>query len=327
MLVVRNGITHLEKCLNSLLKQTYPKEFTEIIIVDGLSTDGTRELLEDWVEQLSHKNVDIRLLDNPKLILSSGWNMGLRNSSGDIVCRIDVHSEICPHYVEIGVDQLLRHESDKIVCVGGVLENVGSGFIGRTIADLFGSRFGVGNSAFRTKINQSKFTDTAVFGLYYKWIFDEVGYFDENLERNQDIALHSKILERGYKFITYPDLKIKYHVRKTITGLIKKAFGDGYWIIASKKSYLRHKIPFYFILYLLSIPVVFGIFKSFHKLTSLYLLLLALYIILSIYFSIKHGKSHAKFLLPILFPIFHISYGLGSLKGIMNIFTFKKGPR
>lgn len=325
LIVVRNEKEYIKKSLSSLLNQTYPKEKTEIIIVDGMSTDRTREWLQNRVKELQDKGTNIKLLDNPKHILASGWNLGIKNATGETVCRIDAHSEICPHYVKKGINALLKTKNENVICVGGVLENIGTGLAGKSIANLFSSRFGIGNSDFRIIINKPKFTDTAVFGIYWKWIFDKIGYFDEFLERNQDIALHSKILKNGYRFITYPDMKIKYYVRDTISNLIKKAFGDGYWTIYLQKSYLRHKIPLFFILYLISIPFILlpaFYLSSFWR--YLYLLPCIFYIFLSIFFSIKDGQSYRIFLLPFFFLIFHISYGLGSFKGVIDKLILKK---
>lgn len=325
LIVVKNEREYIDRSLNSLLNQTYPKENTEIIIVDGMSTDGTREWLQNRVKELQEKSINIRLIDNPKHILASGWNIGLKNATGEIVCRIDAHSEICPHYVKKGINELLKRESENVICVGGVLENIGSGVVGGIIANLFSSRFGAGNSGFRIIINKPKFTDTAVFGLYWKWIFNKIGYFDESLERNQDIALHFRILKDGYKFITHPDMRVKYYVRDTIPKFIKKAFGDGYWIIYSQKSYLRHKIPLFFILYL--IPIPFILLLTFYLSSfclHLYLLPCIFYIFLSIFFSMKDGQSYRRFLLPFFFLIFHISYGLGSFKGIIDKLILKR---
>lgn len=326
LIVVRNESGHIEKSLQSLLDQTYPKELIEIIIIDGMSKDGTKEWLQSKVKELQVKGNEVKLLDNPEYILASGWNIGIKNASGDIVCRIDAHSEIDSNYVMTGVRNLLERKKENVVCVGGVLKNEGIGLLGKAIAILSSSRLGVGNSVFRVGINKPIFTDTAVFGLYWKWIFNKIGYFDESLERNQDIALHSKILENGYKFVTHPGMKIKYYVRSTISELFKKAFGDGYWVIASEKSYLRHKIPLFFILYLFSIPITFWAFQlcGLAILYYFYLFPLFSYLILSLYFGLKSDGYLNKLLLPLLFPAFHISYGIGSLKAITDKYVLRK---
>jgi len=332
MIVVRNEREYIEKSLNSFLSQTYPENLTEILLIDGMSTDGTKEWLQDKVKELKNKGVDIKLFDNPGKILATGWNIGIRNASGDIVCRIDAHSEIYPDYIEKGVKTLLEMKNEKIICAGGILEHIGDGIKGKAIANLLSSSFAVGNSPFRTdsnfrpKFSSPKFTDTAVYGLYWKKVFEEVGYFDENLKRNQDIALHSKILERGYKFVTNPEMRIRYYVRNTIRKLLKKAYSDGYWVIFSKKAFLRHKIPMVFVLYLILaiLGAVFWLSFDFPFILYLgYLIPLFVYFLGTIYFSIKDGKSYCKILLPVLFPLFHISYGLGSLKGWIDYHFIK----
>lgn len=325
LIVVKNEREYIDRSLKSLLNQTYPKENTEIIIVDGMSTDGTREWLQNRVKELREKDISIGLLDNPKHILASGWNLGIKNAIGEIVCRIDAHNEVCPDYVRIGIKELAKREHENVVCVGGVEKSIGYGVIGESIANLYSSAFGVGNAMYRIGLNKSSFTDTSKCGLYWKWIFNKIGYFDESLERNQDIALHSRILKNGYKFITQPEMRVKYYVRDTIPKLIKKAFGDGYWAIYSQKSYLRHKIPLFFVIYLFSIPLtmlpIFYLSSFWHY---LYLLPCIFYIFLSISFSIKDGQAYRRFLLPFFFLIFHISYGLGSFKGVIDKLILKK---
>jgi len=215
---------------------------------------------------------------------------------------------------------LMVRENDGVVCVGGVLESVGYGLIGMAIADMVSSKFGVGNSVFRVNTGKTAFTDTAVFGLYRRWVFEKVAYFDESLKRNQDIALHSMILDAGYRFVTCPDMKAVYYVRNTVPGLIKKAFNDGYWVMRLKKSYPRHRIPLLFTGYVLLIPFVMlvsGVLGSINM-GYLYLLPMIFYLVLAVCFSLKDGRLFGKLLLPFLFLIFHISYGSGSFKGMID---------
>jgi len=329
LLVVRNERKYVKRALYSLLTQSYPREKTEIIVIDGFSSDGTREWLHKKIRELRNRMVNIKMYDNPGKILTIGWNIGIRKANGDIICRIDAHSEISNDYIEKGVETLLKMKKEGVVCVGGVLEHIGTSFIGKAIANLFSSIFGVGNSPFRTnkyletRFSKPSFTDTAVYGLYWKKIFEEVGYFDENLKRNQDIELHYRIIKKGYKFVTHPEMRIKYYVRNTISKLLKKAFSDGYWVILSERSFFRHKVPMYFVSYLL-FTTIFFIGGMFFRIPFFYVFLclipLIVYIIGDIFFSMKDGDSFSKILLLFLFPLFHISYGLGSLKGLTKKF-------
>jgi glycosyltransferase involved in cell wall biosynthesis len=322
LVVVRNEKNYIQQAVESLLTQDYPKELTEVIIVDGMSEDGTKELLTEKLSLWSRKEMNIKLLDNPKQILATGWNIGIKKAIGDIVCRIDAHNEIDQSYISIGISTLIEDKST--VCVGGIEENVGIGFPGCAIANLFTSKFGVGNAKYRTGLEKAEYTDTAKCGVYWKWVFEKHGYFNENLERNQDIDYHSRLIDKGFRFITHPDMKIKYFVRNTIPGLIKKAFGDGYWIIASKKSYLRHKIPLFFVLCLIMFSLVWLIAAPGGYALSVVIVPLCLYVMLDIAFSIRDGKSGNRLLLYALFPVFHVSYGIGSLKAIVDYYFLRK---
>jgi glycosyltransferase involved in cell wall biosynthesis len=308
IVVMRNEEEYILKCIKSIEKQFDKNDKWEIILVDGMSEDNTVRLLKEY---LNNKNINWRILQNPKKILASGWNIGIKNSNGIYVIRPDAHSELGKNYIKEALNTFGKFD-DKVVCVGGVLNNIAKGFIGEAIADLFSSKFGVGNSDFRTGVNSLKFTDTAVFGLYKKKIFDEIGFFDEKLKRNQDISLHKKISKLGYKFVTNPKMRVNYFVRNNIFSLIKKAYNDGYWVLFSGFK-LRHIIPFLFVLYLFFIPLLY-IFIG-----KLALLPLVLYLILDIFFALKDGKSLKNvFLLIILYPIFHISYGMGTFVGFVN---------
>jgi glycosyltransferase involved in cell wall biosynthesis len=308
IVVMRNEEKYILKCIESIENQFDKNDKWELILVDGMSDDNTVKWAKEY---LKNKNFNWKILQNPKKILASGWNIGIQNSTGSYVIRPDAHSELGNNYIQEALDTFKKFDI-SVVCVGGVLNNIGEGFIGEAIADLFSSKFGVGNSDFRTGVEKLKFTDTAVFGLYKKKIFNEVGFFDENLKRNQDIALHKKISKLGYKFITNPKMKINYFVRNDIFSLIKKAYNDGYWVLFSGFK-LRHIIPFLFVLYLFFIPLLY-IFIG-----KLALLPLVLYLILDIVFALKDGKNLKNtLLLVILYPIFHISYGMGTFIGFIN---------
>jgi glycosyltransferase involved in cell wall biosynthesis len=323
LLVVRNERQYIERSLNSYLEQTYPKEFIEYIIVDGMSVDGTREYLQTRVDELKASGAKIKFLDNPRQILASGWNIGIKNSSGDIVCRIDGHSTLDKNYVEIGVRELLSSKDNHVVAVGGWILQVEEKGTSDILAKLLRSRFATGNSPFKKCPEKAFFSDTAVFALYRKEALLESGLFNEELKRNQDIVLHSQMLDSGLKFLTHPDMKAVYFVRGTVPKLLKKAFDDGTWIILSGCSFLRHKIPMYFVTYLIicglvALIILLGI-SSFSKLFGLMFLPLTVYVLLSIYFSLKDGKSFNSLLLIPLFFVFHLAYGMGSIFGVLRL--------
>ena len=314
IIVVRNEIQYIEVATASLINQDYPREKLELIFVDGCSTDGTKQVLEEIVNRLKNSGYhDVKLIDNPKMILAAGWNLAIQAASGDIVCRIDAHSEIDPCYVSNGVNRLRDSSYDNVVCVGGVIvRNIGLKGMSVVAADMFSSKFGIGNSPFRNKQVKPIQSDTAVFGLYYKWIFNEIGYFDEKLERNQDLDFHKRVKEKGYVLLTDPQLQIKYYVRTELKSLVKKAYGDGYWTMKSNAYRLRHLIPGLFFIYLVCLPLVVVIDIKFGS-------LLILYIFLSVLYAIKDGSTRkSRMALPMLYFTYHICYGFGSVRGLLN---------
>ena len=317
ILVIRNECDYVQSALDSLEKQTYPKELIDFVLVDGLSDDGTKECLIQKAKELRDRNYSVQVFDNPKKFLAAGWNIAIKNSRADIVCRLDAHSILNSDWIEAGVSELLKRENEKIAAVGGWQTFVGKGFAGRAASYMLSSPFGVGNSPFRSNPKRTIYSDTALYALYWKAAFEEVGYFDESLERNQDLTLHSKMIQSGYKLITHPDMKSQYFVRRSFTTLFKKAFTDGLWVILSRTSYFRHRVSLYFLIYLLIlgglwiVPFFSGVIPR--EVLLGFTVPLFLYMGLSVFFAMKSGKSFYRFALIPLYFFYHTSYGMGSL--------------
>ncbi|MFZ2959112.1 MAG: glycosyltransferase family 2 protein [Candidatus Ozemobacteraceae bacterium] len=311
IIVCRNEEKYIAKALHSFVCQDYPQGLTEIIVVDGNSSDETVNIAASI---LKDSGLQFQIIHNPHKTLATGWNLAIRAASGEFVCRIDAHGELKKDYLSRGI-AILQHLNDpNVICIGGILENIGEGFLGKIAEDLFSSVFGVGNSPFRIKANGRFYSDTAAMGIYKKSVFDEVAYFDESLDRNQDIALHQKFRVRGLKFVTEPEMVFRYHVRSTFLGLLKKAYQDGYWVIYSGASYARHKIPLFFFFYLCFLFFI----KIIRKPLKLAFFPLQFYSALALFFSVKDGKGISKLLLPFLFIAYHATYGFGSFVALMK---------
>ena len=320
LLVVRNEEKYIGRCLESYLKQDYPPELLEVIAVDGLSEDRTKEIIEQWKPRFKEKGIQFILLDNPKKILATGWNMAIKRATGEYVCRIDGHSTINPFYIITGIKTITDKKNEDVAAVGGWYKHIGEGWFARIVCELYENRFAVGNSPFRHQPKQVRDTDTAVYAVYRKSIIVKAGLFDEKLVRNQDIALHKKIQAQGYRFLTHPEMPINYYVRSNILKLLRKAFGDGMWITLSNAAYFRHKIPFYFVCYLILFPFLFffSIIDKFPFLTFLLSAPIVSYLLLLIYFSMKANNNSGKVGLLFLIPLYHITYGTGSMVGFLR---------
>lgn len=317
LLVTRNEKNYIEASLSSLINQTYPKECYEIIVVDGMSTDGTPEMIEQISARYATEGFEIRLIQNPKKILATGWNIGIKNALGDYVVRIDAHAEAKSDFLQKSVETMQRVDA---VCVGGRLTTKSLEGDKAVISKVLSSPFGIGNSSFRVS-NTEGYADTAVYGLYKKEIFEQVGYFNEGFVRNQDIEMHGRIKKAGGKFYFNPEIECVYYARNSTKKMMRQAYGNGKWnMVLLKKSggslSLRHLVPFAFVLYLIA-SIIGGIF--FHPIWILCGGVVLLHLLLGLVAGIKKTKKFTEFIqMPILFILLHLSYGLGYFSGIFK---------
>lgn len=323
LLVTRNEAPYIEKSFISLAEQTYPKSRYEIIVVDGMSDDGTDEKVRELIRRYGSEDFSVRLLKNEKKILAAGWNLGIEAARGEYVVRIDAHAEAAPDFIEKNVEVMNRVDA---VCVGGRLSTLSLDGDEQAVSKVLSSPFGVGNSSFRVS-DTAGYADTAVYGLYKKSVFDEVGLFNENFVRNQDIELHSRIRRAGGKFWFDPSIKCSYYSRNTVKKMMRQAYGNGKWnmVLAKKEPSalsLRHLIPFAFVVYLL-LSVVLGFF--FHAVWLVMLGVLLLHLILGFAAACaKKTTFKEKLIMPFLFMLLHLSYGTGYFAGI---FTCEKNRK
>ena len=315
LIVMRNEQNYIEPSLMSFVNQTYPKDRYEIIIVDGESTDNTLNIVKRIIQEYASESFKIRIVNNPKRILASGWNIGIQAAKGDYVIRIDAHAEAAPDFIEKSVQTILEVDAD---CVGGKLNSIPVEGDDLLVSKVLSSSFGVGNSSFRVS-DKAGYADTAVYGLYRKTVFDEVGFFDERLVRNQDIDLHSRIKKAGYKFYFNPEIKAVYHTRSSVKKMIKQAFGNGKWnMVLIKKGTsalsLRHLVPFFFVSYLV-LSIIGGFF--FWPVWVLGGAVLVLYLLLGYVAGAKKVSSFSERIkMPFLFFLLHCAYGTGYYAGL-----------
>lgn len=312
---IYNEEKYIEKCVESLLCQTFPKCDMEWIFVDGCSDDRTKEILERYQKQWPDL---IKVLSNPNKTVPYAMNIGIGESRGMYIVRLDAHAEYPQNYIEKCVYYLDTTTADN---VGGLAETKGRSETGKIISMMLSSKFGVGNSQFRTN-GKSGFVDTVPFGAFRRAVFKKLGGYDERLTRNQDNEMNFRIRKSGGKIYLADDICFSYYARDSIKGILKMAFLNGKWNVITSRLCpgtmgIRHFIPMLFVASLLIlIPYAF-----LSKLWKIFLSLeLFLYGLLDIIFSIKAGETRKERLwLLFLFPSFHISYGIGSFGGIFAI--------
>lgn len=318
----RNEAGYIEKAIGTILQSDYPGELIEVLVVDGMSTDGTKEI----VNKLAEKDNRIRLLDNPKQVVPSAMNIGISRARGEYIIRIDCHSTFAPDYISKCIEVSQRTGADN---VGGYIETLPGAdtLIAKAIAKATSSRFGVGNSSFRLS-GPEKEVDTVPFGVFQKELFEKVGLYDERLVRNQDIELNSRIRKAGGRIFISPEIKLGYFNRATYSGLLQQSFSNGFWNpytirLTGGGLSIRHFVPLIFVAALIALAAGALFFWLFKWMLLSYILI---YLIVGLFFSFRSARPK-KSLIPLIllsFVILHTAYGLGSLWSIVTMPYFMK---
>ena len=312
---VFNEEKYIENCIKSLLNQTFPKEQMEWLFLDGNSSDLTVSIIETFEEQYPAL---IHIINNPNRTQAYAMNIGIREAKGKYIVRLDAHADYDEQYIYECVKLL---DTGMYENVGGIAETCARTKFGKTVALMMSSKFGVGNSQFRTS-EKGGLVDTVPFGAFRKDHLLNIGGFDERLDRNEDNEINYRIRKNGGKVYLSPTIKFKYYCRDTLGGILKMAFQNGKWtIIASKlcpgSMSIRHLIPLLFVLSLITLVPLSFVSAWFG---SILLFELVLYCSLLLIFSLKTNSNIETVMkLVLLFPAFHIAYGCGSLCGILKI--------
>jgi cellulose synthase/poly-beta-1,6-N-acetylglucosamine synthase-like glycosyltransferase len=314
---MRNEAKTISPCLHSLLSQTIPPSEYEIIVVNGMSADGSMAI----VLKLQAESPNLMVLQNPFRIMPAGMNIGLRRARSPIVMVAGAHTSYPPHYLETSLKYLDKTGADV---VGGPLLTTasGRGFASRIIAAILSSRFGVGNAAFRTGLKEG-WVDTVPYGAYRKEVFDHCGMYNESLVRAQDCELHARILHSGRRIYQTPELVTYYHPVSTFQAFWRKAFLDGQWqylaAVKNPQSFaLRRFAPVFMVLLLAGLALTTIFFPATWMLIAAVMLL---YLLTGFYFGSTQMDTTnllTRILLPIFAFPFHVCYGTGTLAGLWH---------
>jgi len=307
LIPILNELNHINALLAGLIQENQSHSI-EFFLIDGGSTDGTLEKIEEWKK----KYAGVYLISNPKRYANFAFNAAYPNTKGKYIAFIGAHAEYPSDFFKTGKQYLDTNECDA---VGGPLIQKGKSEKGKAIAYAMSSNMGVGDTEFRTD-SKKQYVDSVAFAMYKREIFDAIGVMDEQLIRNQDDELHYRMNAAGYRILMVPEMKCIYHVRETLKGLFKQYFQYGLFkplVLRKVKSgiRLRHLVPTCFVLYLLLIPFLW------HYVGVVSLVPLFLYVLLILYvaFSSKMRIGTRLFMCTV-FPTLHISYGVGFLLGL-----------
>jgi glycosyltransferase involved in cell wall biosynthesis len=314
-------ILHL---LDAVLAQTYPRTQIELVISDGMSTDRTRDVIA--VFQKEHMDLTVRVVDNSARTIPSGLNQAIRESSGEIIIRLDAHSMPIPEYIERCV---VAHESGKGDNVGGVWEiRAGADtWIAKAISFAAAHPLGVGDAMYRLNAKAGA-VDTVPFGSFRRSLIDKIGAFDETLLANEDYEFNTRVRESGGTVWLDPSIRSVYFSRSTLGKLANQYWRYGFWKFKMLERYphtlrWRQALPplFVFILFVL---IVLSLFSG----AARYLLAAQLFVYFSalglagLKLAVEKKIGNLFLGLPLAIVTMHMAWGAGFLwSGISSPFT------
>lgn len=319
----RNEEDCIEACVRSIFDQDPPSGGFEVIVADGMSTDNTRGILD----RLAKEDDRLIVIDNPRRFVSSGLNAAIAVSRGKVIVRMDAHTVYARDYVRQCLAVLEETGADN---VGGPWAAEGEGLMGRAIAAAFQSPFSVGGARGHD-LGYEGPLDTVYLGCWPREVFARFGLFDEELVRNQDDEFNLRLIRSGGTIWQSPRIRSWYRTRGSLGNLFRQYGQYGYWKVRVIQKHhlpasLRHVVPGGFLLSLL-----FLLIASWWWTSALW----GLIGILSLYGAailsaaiVTAGKSDWKLLpiLPLVFGTYHVSYGLGFIRGVINFLIMRRRP-
>jgi glycosyltransferase involved in cell wall biosynthesis len=303
----RNEAGCIAEVLDSILAQDLEGFTWEVLIADGMSNDGTREILGRY----SRREPRIRVIDNFRRAVPCGLNAAIREARGEIILRMDAHTSYAPDYVRRCVETLLETGAAN---VGGPARTKPRGYWGRAIAAAYHSPLACGGARFHNP-DYEGWADTVPYGCWRKSTLIELGLFDEALVRNQDDELNLRLCRSGGRIWQSPAIVSWYQPRDSLGRLVHQYFQYGFWKVAVIRKHRmpaswRHLVPASFVLAAVLLPLVS---------LKLWAAMLALYLLACLAGATLASRRHGWSLLPALPLVFfgyHFSYGSGFLTGL-----------
>jgi succinoglycan biosynthesis protein ExoA len=307
---IRNEAESIRATLDSVLHQSFPSSRTEVIVVDGMSTDRTREVLDRYRQEYPR----LRVVDNPARTVPAALNLSIRQATGDVIVRVDGHCRLAADYVERCVALLAESGAAN---VGGLMRPEGEGPIGQAMAVATRSRFGIGNGRFHY-LERQAYVDTVYLGAFRTEVLHELGGYDEELVRNQDDELNYRIRQAGFSILLSPDIVSTYTPRHSLRAIWRQYYQYGFWkvrVIEKHQGSLqaRHLAPALLVSGLLTSAAAFVMSRRVWT-----LLPWVGYVGADLMAALLNTRRSPSQTLPValVFPCLHLSYGMGFVVGI-----------
>lgn len=324
-IVAYNEESCIEGILSDLTSQGYPHDRIEVVLVDGASSDGTKRKMIDFAERNERGEngfCRVVVLDNPKKVLPAGCNVALRAYSGDVFVRVDAHARIPSDFVE----NIVSVQKEGIFACGGPRPTVVEDPTPwrRTLHVAEESAFGSSVADYR-RAGGRRVVSSVFHGAYRREVFDCVGLYNESLVRTEDNDMSYRIRRAGYDIVFDPSIRSVQYMRSSLRRMLKQKYGNGYWIgrtLYVQPRCLRpyHLIPLAFVLGVLAVALL-GCLVSwtpFAVCAVLYVLLCVLLAVKAACTAPAEERNATMVALPLVFALIHLSYGVGTVVGIVR---------
>ncbi len=306
--------------LEAIYVQTYPRQEIEVLISDGQSSDGTRQVIQAYQDE--YPDLSIRVLDNPQQSIPSALNIAIRAAKGEYIIRMDAHSKPYPDYVERCIRALEFGKGDN---VGGVweIQPGGTGWLAGSIAVAAAHPLGVGDAHYRVG-GEAKAVDTVPFGSYRRSYAMQVGMYDESLLTNEDYEFNTRIRSAGGTVWFDPSIRSIYYSRGNILALANQYFRYGYWKGKMLRRYpgtlrWRQLLPPLFAASLFVFSVV-GLFIPVFRWILLFEVGIYLLVLMAVGLSLALKKADLSLIIgfPLAVATMHVSWGCALLWSIIH---------
>ncbi len=319
-MIAYNEANAIDGLFKDISLQEYPHEKIEVVFVDSMSTDATHDKMEEF-KNTDYGFLDVKIVRCEKHNQAYSWNAALKTATGDLIIRVDAHARIPNNFVSRNVYNIRRGEN----VVGGGRPNISSNVSSwkLTLLAAEDSLFGSSIAGYRRPASEKEYMDSLFHAAYKREVIRKVGGFNEDLGRTEDNEFHYRIRQAGYKLCCCPDIISYQHSRNTLKNMVRQKYANGKWIgltVSVCPGCLSsfHFAPFLFVTALLFCIVSAALGQP-----------LMLYILLALYGMFDFVNSVSCFamkniqpqflLLPLIFPLLHISYGLGTVVGLAQI--------
>lgn len=322
----RNEEKTIEQCLASIVAQDYPPGRLEILVVDGGSTDATRELV---AHAAARSAVPIRLLENPGRVVPAALNVALAEAEGEFLVRVDGHSAPAPDYV---LRCVRGNEEHDAALAGGWVRAVGKGRVSRAVAAAFASPFSMGNAASWNPPAGPRDVASVPCGSYRIDALRAIGGFDEGQHANQDYEANYRLRRAGERIVLLPAVWFDYIPRGTFRALARQFARYGYYKARTMAKHPasvrpRHLVPAAGLLGLAALAAAAIVSEAARIALVAAAAVYALGILVACIAAGKKLRLPERLLLPPVLATMHLAWGAGNLAGLARFLPVRKRLR